>query len=131
MTLTLHAPPPIVIAGAGPGGLLLANLLQRHGLAVVVYDAEAGPSARNQGGTLDLHAETGLAALEEAGLLDAVMARARSGEAEAMKIMTGAGEVVFDENEKENEQEKEEGKGGEGSGGGGEGEGRGRPEIDR
>jgi hypothetical protein len=63
-----------------------------------VYEAESGPNARNQGGTLDLHAETGLKALEAAGLLDVVMSKARTGDAESMKIMRGDGTVVYDEN---------------------------------
>lgn len=115
----------VTIIGAGPAGLLLANLLQKHQIPVQVYEADPSPSSRNQGGTLDLHEETGLAALKEAGLFDVVMAKARMGDAENMKIMKGDGEVVYDENDKDgppsgltpNDQ------GGEDT--------RGRPEIDR
>ncbi len=67
----------IAIVGAGPGGLTCARILQRHGLAVTVYDRETGPGARDQGGTLDLHADDGQLALREAGLLDEFFALAR------------------------------------------------------
>ncbi|WP_392972467.1 FAD-dependent oxidoreductase [Streptomyces sp. LN245] len=62
--------PRIAVVGAGPGGLTCARILQRHGISVTVYDHEAGPEARNQGGTLDLHEDNGQIALREAGLLD-------------------------------------------------------------
>ncbi len=60
----------ISIIGAGPGGLTCARILQRHGIAVTVYDRDPSRDARNQGGTLDLHADDGQVALREAGLLD-------------------------------------------------------------
>lgn len=60
----------ISVIGAGPGGLTCARILQRHGIVVTVYDRDAGPDARNQGGSLDLHADNGQIALREAGLLD-------------------------------------------------------------
>ena len=106
---------PIVITGAGPAGLCLANILQEHSIPCAVYEAESGPNARNQGGTLDLHAETGLRALQAAGLLSKVMAKARTGDAEAMKVMKGDGTVIYDENRPD----------------GAEQESSGRPEIDR
>jgi 2-polyprenyl-6-methoxyphenol hydroxylase-like FAD-dependent oxidoreductase len=60
----------IAIVGAGPGGLTCARILQRHGIAATVYDRDAGPDTRDQGGSLDLHADNGQLALREAGLLD-------------------------------------------------------------
>lgn len=59
----------IAIVGAGPGGLLLARILHRNGIAATVYERDASPSARQQGGTLDLHPETGQYALACAGLM--------------------------------------------------------------
>ncbi|MFI6850103.1 MULTISPECIES: NAD(P)/FAD-dependent oxidoreductase [unclassified Kitasatospora] len=67
----------ISIIGAGPGGLTCARILQRRGIAVTVYDRDPGPDARNQGGTLDLHADNGQIALREAGLLDEFFELAR------------------------------------------------------
>lgn len=60
--------PSIAIVGAGPGGLTLARILHCHGLRAVVFEREAFSSARPQGGSLDLHAETGQFAVRCAGL---------------------------------------------------------------
>jgi 2-polyprenyl-6-methoxyphenol hydroxylase-like FAD-dependent oxidoreductase len=63
----------IAICGAGPAGLTLARLLQVSGIdiSVSIYERDASPKSRErQGGTLDLHPDTGLAALRQAGLFD-------------------------------------------------------------
>ncbi|MFJ3904915.1 FAD-dependent oxidoreductase [Streptomyces sp. NPDC090025] len=83
-TPTSHA--TISVIGAGPGGLTCARILQRHGIAVSVYDRDPGPHARNQGGTLDLHADNGQLALREAGLLDEFFALARP-EGQEMRLL--------------------------------------------
>jgi 2-polyprenyl-6-methoxyphenol hydroxylase-like FAD-dependent oxidoreductase len=69
----------IAIMGGGPGGLTLARLLQMAGADVNVYERDKDPNARPQGATLDLHEESGLAALHAADLLDRFWASYRPG----------------------------------------------------
>ncbi|WP_104820425.1 NAD(P)/FAD-dependent oxidoreductase [Kitasatospora sp. MMS16-BH015] len=81
----------ICIVGAGPGGLMCARVLQGYGIEVEVYDADAGVDARDAGGTLDLHADSGQLALADAGLLDAFLAVARpEGQAKTRRDHLGA-----------------------------------------
>jgi 2-polyprenyl-6-methoxyphenol hydroxylase-like FAD-dependent oxidoreductase len=87
--------PRIAVIGAGPGGLTCARVLQHHGVDVVVYDRETGPDARDQGGTLDLHADTGQIALREAGLL-AEFRRLSRPEGQAKRSLNRRGEVVME-----------------------------------
>lgn len=84
----------ISVIGAGPGGLTCARILQQHGIAVTVYDRDAGPDARDQGGTLDLRADDGQLALREAGLIDEFHRLARP-EGQEMRQLDPAGTVVF------------------------------------
>jgi 2-polyprenyl-6-methoxyphenol hydroxylase-like FAD-dependent oxidoreductase len=60
----------IAIVGGGPGGLTLTRLLQMRGADVAVYERDPNRTARVQGSALDLHEDSGLAALEAAGLID-------------------------------------------------------------
>ena len=76
----------IAIVGAGPGGLTLARLLQMKGADVKVYERDEHKDARAKGATLDLHDESGLLALSEAGLMDAFNANYRPG-ADYMSII--------------------------------------------
>ena len=59
----------IAIVGGGPGGLTLARLLQMKGADVKVYERDLDKNARVQGSTLDLHEDSGLAAIRKADLL--------------------------------------------------------------
>lgn len=47
-------PQPLAIAiiGAGPAGLTVANVLQRHGWRADIFEADAALGARDQGGSL-------------------------------------------------------------------------------
>lgn len=69
--------PRIAVIGAGPAGCMLARLLHVAGIPTVVFESESSPDYRSQGGTLDLHTSTGLAALQKAGLFEDFLAAAR------------------------------------------------------
>jgi 2-polyprenyl-6-methoxyphenol hydroxylase-like FAD-dependent oxidoreductase len=88
----------IAIIGGGPGGLTLAKLLQRQGVNVKVYERDLGKDARIQGGALDLHTESGLAALTKAGLMDAFKTHYQPG-AELMRITDNQATIHFDEHQ--------------------------------
>ncbi len=86
----------IAIVGGGLGGLTLARVLHTRGIASAVYELDASPTARDQGGTLDLHEESGQRALAEAGLTRQFRAIARE-EGEALRILDRHGVVRFEE----------------------------------
>ncbi len=86
----------IAIVGGGPGGLTLARLLQMKGANVTVYERDLHKDARPKGATLDLHAESGLAALREAGLIEAFRANYRPG-AELARIVDKHAAIVAED----------------------------------
>lgn len=69
--------PKIAIVGAGPAGLALASILCRNGITPTVFEGDASPTVRPQGGSLDLHPQTGQAAIEACGLTDKFQKYAR------------------------------------------------------
>ncbi|MFJ4831569.1 FAD-dependent oxidoreductase [Streptomyces sp. NPDC088747] len=86
MTTTTPAHHPIAVVGAGLGGLSLARVLHVHGIEAALFDLDASPSARAQGGMLDIHEESGQAALRAAGLHEDFRALVHPG-GEAMRIL--------------------------------------------
>ncbi|MCX4579768.1 FAD-dependent monooxygenase [Streptomyces sp. NBC_01571] len=99
---------PIAVVGAGLGGLTLARVLHRSGIETAVFELDASPTARAQGGMLDMHEASGQAALRAAGLHDAFRELIHRG-GEAMRILDKSA-VVHMEND---------------------GQGGGRPEVER
>ncbi|MEV5736255.1 NAD(P)/FAD-dependent oxidoreductase [Streptomyces sp. NPDC052292] len=100
---------PVAVVGAGLGGLALARVLHVHGMAAAVFDADASPAARTQGGMLDIHEDSGQEALRAAGLHEAFLTRVHPG-GQALRVLGRDGAVHLAESD-------------DGAGG--------RPEIDR
>lgn len=102
--------PTIAIVGVGLSGLVCARILQLHGVPVTVYELDASAAARQQGGSLDIHSDSGQIAVTEAGLYDVFQANIHRG-GEATRVLDKTGRVFVDVEEPEG--------------------GNGRPEIDR
>ena len=85
----------IAVVGGGPGGLTLARLLQQRGAQVSVYERDQSRNARVQGSALDLHEDSGLAALEAAGLMEAFWANYRS-DLDSLRLTDANGTVLHD-----------------------------------
>lgn len=72
-------PGQIAILGAGPSGLMLGRMLELANIDYIIFEKDNSPGPRttegwaasgDKSGTLDIHAETGQHALQEAGLFD-------------------------------------------------------------
>jgi 2-polyprenyl-6-methoxyphenol hydroxylase-like FAD-dependent oxidoreductase len=85
----------IAIVGGGPGGLTLARLLQQSDAQVSVYERDHSRSARVQGSALDLHEDSGLAALQAAGLMDAFWANHRP-DLDRLRLTDSYGTILHD-----------------------------------
>ncbi|KAF7924929.1 uncharacterized protein EAE98_007017 [Botrytis deweyae] len=109
--------PRIAIAGAGPGGLTLARLLQHNGIKCTIFELDANRDARSQGGIIDLHADMGQRALREAGLMEEFQKHSLP-DADSMKLVKADGTIAWDENNNDDESDSIR-------------QARDRPEIDR
>lgn len=79
----------VVIVGAGPGGATLARLLNQKGYSVRVLERDGSPTARPQGGSLDLRPDSGQLAINEAGLGEDFKRRSRD-DAKAFRMISSA-----------------------------------------
>jgi 2-polyprenyl-6-methoxyphenol hydroxylase-like FAD-dependent oxidoreductase len=85
----------IAIVGGGPGGLTLARPLQQSGAQVSVHERDRSRSARVQGSALDLHEDSGLAALDAAGLMEAFWANHRP-DLDSLRLTDTKGTVLHE-----------------------------------
>lgn len=81
----------VAVVGAGPAGSTLARLLQVRGCAVTVYERDDSPTARPQGGSLDLRKAGGQRAIERAGLTEAFRRHSRD-DAKAFRMLDSHGD---------------------------------------
>lgn len=86
----------IAIIGGGPGGLTLARLLQLKDANVKVYERDFSQAARVQGAIVDLHFDSGLKAIEAAGLLEQFKASYMPG-ADKYRLLDPQGNILLDE----------------------------------
>lgn len=87
---------PIAVVGGGLGGLALARVLHTRGIEAAVFDLDASPAARAQGGMLDMHEESGQAALRAAGLFEEFRAIVLPG-ADSTRVVAPDGAVLLAE----------------------------------
>jgi 2-polyprenyl-6-methoxyphenol hydroxylase-like FAD-dependent oxidoreductase len=86
----------IAIIGGGLGGLTLALILHRKGIESVVYESDASPSSRRQGGMLDMHEESAQFALREAGLFEEFRKLILPG-GEATRVLDKTATVLYED----------------------------------
>lgn len=86
---------PVTIIGGGIGGLTLARVLYINGIPSKVYEADASPEARTQGGQLDIHEYNGQVALKKANLMNEFHSIIHEG-ADAARILDSNGQLLLD-----------------------------------
>jgi 2-polyprenyl-6-methoxyphenol hydroxylase-like FAD-dependent oxidoreductase len=94
----------IAIVGGGPAGLTLARLLQLKGAHVKVYERDFNQYARVQGSPLDMHEDSGLAAIRKAELLEEFKKTFRPG-ADRTLILNDQAEIFFNDHETKPEED--------------------------
>ena len=82
----------VAVVGVGPSGAMLARLLQMRGFSVKVFERDASPTARPQGGSLDLRKNAGQRAIEQAGLTEEFRRLSRD-DAKAFKMLDSKGDM--------------------------------------
>jgi 2-polyprenyl-6-methoxyphenol hydroxylase-like FAD-dependent oxidoreductase len=88
--------PRIAIVGGGPGGLTLGALLHKHGVPFTIYELRSRPTDEElaePSGMLDLHEESGLAAIRACGLYEQFTALTGDCE-ESMIVADKHGKIV-------------------------------------
>jgi 2-polyprenyl-6-methoxyphenol hydroxylase-like FAD-dependent oxidoreductase len=101
--------PRIAIIGGGPGGLTAGVLLHKHKIPFTIFELRHKPTAEELAqpvGVLDLHQESGIAAIKECGLYDDFLPL--TGDcAEVMRISDRDGNIVFEHGAGEEESRPE------------------------
>ena len=80
----------VAVVGAGPGGATLARLLQLRGFNAKVFERDTSATARPQGGSLDLRADSGQRAVDASGLTAEFAAVSRE-DAKAFRMLDSHG----------------------------------------